>query len=232
MILRAGGFIERAAAGRPIAPQTYTTLFPATENPINESGNWTRTTPTGANAWHDVRTTGGNAVPSANAGSSAPDFDDSYALLVGSYPADMAAEATIYVGSGASGALECELLFRGTQTSTTIACYECLFAIGGGVAIVRWNGPADGFDELKTDATGLTDTGGLSDGDRVKAQITGQTISMWYSRAATPTTWVSIGSYTDNSASKLTTGNPGIGFFARSPLSIDFGFKDYTATSL
>ena len=221
------GGIARAAI-------SYTTSFPATEDPISEGGVWLKQTPNiapGNHAgWHAVKTTaGGNAVATANAGSAPPDYDDSYAYLAGNWSPNQKSEATVYMGAGSN---ELELLLRVSDTSTEVEAYEVLVNCAGGCAFVRWNGPQDDFTILAENGSGLTDPGGMSNGDRMKARIVGQTITAWYSRAGTPTTWVLIGEYVDNAAAKLTAGAPGIGFFARESASIDYGFSDFTAREL
>jgi hypothetical protein len=206
---------------------SYTTDFSRVETPISEGGAWVRLT---TSYWHDVKTSGGNAMATANASADRSRFDDSYARLSGSWGPNQQLEATIYKGSALSG--EVELNLRCSDTVSTVNLYECTFNIGGQAAIARWNGTAGNFTILADTGSGLQDPGGLEDGDKVRARIVGQTITMWFARRASPTNWVLVGSITDNSSQRITTGSPGIGFFARSPLSLDYGFKDLVATTL
>jgi hypothetical protein len=224
--------------GRPVdwalSPQTsYSTSFGSAETPISESGAWARRTPEGGasvhTGWHDVITTSGHAQARYNAGSTyGEDYDDSYAYLTGAWAPDLVAEATVYVGGGKK---EVELLFRVNDSGSGVRCYECLFDLDSGAAeIVRWNGPPDGFDSLATFTA--NNPSSWSNGDKLKASIVGQTISMWFALAATPTTWVSLGSHEDTTAKKLISGAPGIGFFARSgESSTDYGLSDYTVSA-
>lgn len=217
---------------------SFSTSFGSAETTISEGGAWARLTgpqpDSGSDhsGWHDVSTTGGNAVPRFNAGptSGLPggDYDDAYSLLTGTWPADMEATAQIYVG--ASGAQEIELLFRGADTAGspgTVALYECLFNPNGLYEAVRWNGPSDDFTSLAF----VSDTT-LVDGDWIKASVTGTgatvTITMWYARAASPTTWVQLLSTADTSGSRRTSGRPGIGFFSRSPETLNYGLRSYS----
>lgn len=219
-----------------VAQKIYQTSFDLTETKVSEGARWIRSTPEGGasvhSGWHDVSTTGGNAVPRFNAGPGDPNYDDCYAYLSGTWYLDMESESTIY-NAAASSPREVELLFRCNDTSTTVSTYECLFAIGGGAAIVRWNGAPGDFTYLIVDGDpGFTGpSGGLSDGDRIRARCSGTagtvTLQMWYARAATPTTWVSIGSVTDTSPSRLLTGSPGVGFFNRTGLPLNYGIKDF-----
>lgn len=217
-----------AATSCPAAPsRNYFTSFGATENPILESGAWTRLT---TSYWHDVRTAGGNAVPSANASADRSIFDDCYARLTGTWGPDQELIATIYKGAASEG--EVELCMRVRDTSSTVALYECGFNIGGATFIARWNGGPGNYTMLAESPNGLANTGGLWNGDKVRARISGQTISMWYARASSPTNWILIGNVIDNSIQRLTSGNPGIGFFARSPLPLDYGYQDLAITQL
>jgi len=226
----------RNTVAAPVAASSFSTTFSGTETPISEGGAWVKLTPEGGaadhNGWHGVVTSGGNAMPRYNAGAAAPDYDDCYAYLAGTWPTDLRAEATVYRGTGIK---EVELLFRfADQNSPANARgYECLFDIGAGTSeLNRWNGAPDGWENLAADSPGT-----WADGDRVAATCTGTNpvvITRYYSRAATPTTWVQIGSpYSDSTAGRFTDGAPGIGFFARSgESSLDYGFKDYSVVPI
>lgn len=231
-------FLRFRSGGFAASAQTFTTTFSATENPISESSAWIKQTPdpgVGAhNGWHNVRTTGGNAVATFNAGITAGgpgsgDYDDSYAYLNSLWSGSQEAEAVVYKGLGGT---EVELLLRCSDTTTTVQTYEITYNLGGQCAIVRWNGPQDDFTILIDSSTGLTDQGTMSDGDLVRARIVGQLITIYYAPVSNPSSWVTLGSYTDNAANKIISGAPGIGFFARTPLSLDYGFKSFTARAL
>lgn len=232
-----GGFGPPAAA--VTLSTTYTTSFPADETPIFEGGMWLKLTPEGGAAdhsgWHGMITSGGNAKPRYNAGPTGGgpgtgDYDDCYAYLAGTWVENLRAEATCYVGAGNK---EMELLFRVTDQASParIWAYECLFDFGvGSVEIARWDGPPDAYVTLASGTPGT-----YADGDRVAAEITGTNpvvITCYVSRAATPTSWSQICTYSDSSASRLTTGAPGIGAFSREGLSLDYGFKDYSVAPI
>jgi hypothetical protein len=172
-----------------------------------------------------VRTTGGNAVPAANVGTH---YDDCYAHITGfENSPNQQVDVTIYKGSASAG--ETEILLRVTDTPTTVSCYECLFNVGGGIAIVRWNGPVDDFTYLNTSPVfDPVNSATIVDGDKLRATIVGSTINFYFISHSTGTPVLMI-SATD---SQLTTGNPGIGFFQRSPGSLDYGFADFSATGL
>ena len=196
----------------------YTTSFDTSETPLSEGGAWVRR----ATAWKAVAARSGHVGPSANVGSH---FDDCYAHVSG-FGADQQVEATIYKGAATGG--EVELLLRVTDTATTVSCYECLFNVGGGVEIVRWNGPLDDFTYI---GNVLSTPSDARDGDKLRARIVGQSIEFFYIPGGTGTPQL-IATATDTSAQRLTSGDPGIAFFQRSPGSLDYGFKDFSATAL
>lgn len=220
----------------PTLGSDYSTTFSTDETPISEGGVWKKLTPEGGAAdhsgWHGIVSSGGSARPRYNAGPTmggpgSGDYDDCYAYLAGTWQPNLRAEATIYRGAGNK---EVELLFRVTDQASPprVWAYECLFDLGAGSCeIARWNGPPDDYSTLASFSPGT-----YADGDRVAAEISGQTITTWVSRAATPTTWVPIGSHTDNASNRLTTGAPGLGFFVRQSLSLDYGVKDYSVRGI
>jgi hypothetical protein len=221
---------------------SYSTTFNSDETPISESGNWLKLTPEGGAAdhsgWHGMITSGGSARPRYNAGPTmggpgSGDYDDCYAYLAGTWPTNLRAEATVYRGAGNK---EMELLFRVSDQASParIWAYECLFDYGvGSVEIARWDGLPDGYVTLNAGTPGT-----YADGDRIAATITGTNpvvITCYVSRAATPTTWTQILTYSDSSGSRLTTGAPGIGAFCRtnaSNPSLDYGIKDYSVVAI
>jgi hypothetical protein len=99
--------------------------------------------------------------------------------------------------------------------------------IGGGVEIVRWNGPLDDFTYIGNVIVAPTG----ADGDKIRARILGQTIEFYYVPSETGVPRL-VATAIDTSPARLTSGNPGIGFFQFAPGSLDFGFKDFLATAL
>lgn len=230
-----------AALGRIFvgaAQQTsYFTTFGSAENPIIESGAWEH-----LDAFYQViRSTGGNAVPAAVSGGGLgpgnPPYDDCYARKTGVWSADHEIVSTIYMGTATSG--ETEHLLRLSNSSSLVTAYECMINIDGtDCAIVQWTAH-NGFTVLNSAGGTMTPpSGGLANGDKTRSRIQGTLISMWYARAATPTTWVSVGTYnTSGDAGRLTSGNPGLGFFKRGSGvtdagNLDFGAQDLTITGL
>ena len=219
----------------PLSARTYTTRFPATENPICEGSpcNWTVGSAAGGNLWGNVQTTTGLAF-----GVSEPtQYGDPTALLTGTWGPDQDVQATIKVNAiPAQG--EVELRLRSTIAPNSIKGYEVLCPTqnnpGYGVQVVRWNGPNGQYVYLPQ--TGNTSAHQCKDGDIFRATITGTnpvTIKVYLNGSL----WTSA---TDNgsayggpggAAGPWTSGNPGIGFYdAQDNNWSRFGFSEFTAT--
>ena len=172
------------------------------------------------NVWTDVQTVGGVAFGTNGVTNS---YDDSYALLTGSFGADQTAQAVIYRNQALSpgDTHEVELLLRFSDDAANARGYECLFSWAGGVQMVRWNGGFGDFTPLSQ--TQISYLGRpLVSGDVIKATIVGNLISTYINGAL-------IAQATD---SQIKTGQPGISFFVRpggSPLLL--GITSYSVTS-
>ena len=105
--------------------KTYTTSFPLTELPNSENGNWTNGKANGLD-WADVQTFGGIAcgTQSGSAG-----FDDSTAILTGTWGPDQSAQATVYSTNQLGGNIyeEVELRLRSTISVNRNTGYEITF---------------------------------------------------------------------------------------------------------
>ena len=155
------------------------------------------------------------------------EYDDSYALLNGTFGPDQTAEAVVYrdptLTPGATH--EVELLLRFSDDANNARGYECLFNYYGGVQVMRWNGAMGNFTPVQAlpGAAGIGSYGRpLISGDVIKASIVGNVIS-------THINGTLIGQWTD---STFTSGRPGISFFIRpggSPLLL--GLSSYTVTT-
>jgi hypothetical protein len=198
---------------------TYSTSFPSSENPISEGGNWAGGGSVGGD-WTNVRTTSGLAfgTQSGNDG-----YNDSVAILQGTWRPDQSASATVHTVNQQGGNVfqEVELLLRWSISPHSARGYEinyrCTRDGSQYTQIVRWNGPLGSFTLLDS-RTGP----GLSDGDRVMATAVGSTITTYINGAA-------IFSVTDGT---YTSGNPGMGFYLQgaSGVNSDFGFTSFTAS--
>ena len=150
-------------------------------------------------------------------------YDDSYALLTGSFGPDQTAEAVIYRNQNLSPgpSHEVELLLRFSDDSGNARGYECLFNWYGGIQIMRWNGSFGDFTVLQmsgTDSLGRP----LVTGDVIKASIVGNVISTYINGTL-------MAKATD---STFESGKPGISFFVRPGGSTSLlGLTSYSVTS-
>lgn len=200
--------------------KTYTTKFPLTENPISERGKWINGKSLGLD-WADVATTPGRAF---GLESGSDGYDDSAALLTGSWGPDQTAEATVYsVNQNDKTSEEVELRLRSALSAHSATGYEinfrCLKTKDAYSEIVRWNGPLGSFTYLQQLKGAQY---GVANRDVVKATIVGNVITTYING-------VQVGRATD---STYATGQPGIGFFLQGTAGVnrDYGFTSFTAS--
>lgn len=203
--------------------RTYTTNFPQTENPISESGAWMNGKTDGLD-WSDAKTTKnlafGTQVPPTG-----PPYNDSVALLKGTWKADQKVTATVHSVNqqGDPTYEEVELWLRGSISAHNITGYEinfrCLTGPSSYVQIHNWNGPLNDFGGLDS-----TTGPGLRDGDVVSASIVGNTITVSINGAQIL--------QTQDTANQFASGNPGMGFYYEGSTGADsdYGFTNLTAT--
>jgi hypothetical protein len=203
-----------------VFPQTYTTDFEETENPISENGVWLNGKTDGLD-WSDVAAYSGVAHGTATT----VRYSDPTAVLKGTWADDQMAEATVY-SVNQTGRLnqEVELRLRSSISPHSCTGYEiffrCLKTPSAYTQIVRWNGPVADF-------TMLADKGGpeygVTDGDVVKATIVGNVITAFING-------VQMAQVTDDTFS---SGNPGIGFnYGCNGTYQDFGLTNFTAKGI
>lgn len=202
--------------------RSYTTPFPASENPISESGNWINGGVAGLD-WHNCRTTSGFVFGTEPA---TTNYDDSTCLVTGVWGADQQAEGTVHIASADSTqSEEVEIRLRSSISAHHNVGYEINCSVKSGnpyMQIVKWNGALGNFTLL--DAR----TVGCANGDILKATISGTnpaTITAYKNGSA-------IFSVHD-SASPYTSGQPGMGFYIQngsSTTNANFGFSKFTAT--
>ncbi len=201
--------------------QSYTTSFPLTENPISEMGNWINGGTTGLD-WGNVQTTPGLAFGTVVSGG--PPYNDSTAVLSGTWCSDQTAEATVHIASPNSNIFEeVELRLRTTVTAHSIIGYEFNFRCTSDgsqyVQIVRWNGALNDFTYVNS-----TTGPGLHDGDVVKATAVGSTL----------TSYINGVQQVQGTDSTYAGGSPGVGFYDQGGTASDnstYGFTTYTATA-
>jgi len=203
---------------------TYTTHFPLTEDPISEGGQW-RNGAKDAFDWTDVRTAHGLAFGTESGGKrTAPqEYDDSTALLTGTWRPDQTAQATVhFVNPDDRINEEVELRLRSSLSPHKATGYEILFRAFGGAnsycEIVRWNGPLGDFTYVGR-AKGTRCA--LRDGSVVKATAVGNVITAYIDG-------VQVVQARDDT---YTSGNPGMGFFLYKATGVnaDYGFTSFTA---
>ena len=210
-------------SGAEAVAATYTTDFPLTEDPISESGKWINGETNGRD-WSDIRTTGGHAIGTQTTGG----YDDSTALVTGNWGSNQIAEATIYLTNQNSQIAEVELRLRSSISPGVCTGYEILFSVSSGMTyhqIVRWNGPLNDFTYLDVSPGNCGNIAALANGNKVKADISGSTITTYIDRGSG---YVQQCQATD---STFTGGKPGIGFYNRgSATNANFGFTSFTAS--
>ena len=197
------------------------TTFPLIENPISEGNVWINGGKDGLD-WTNVHTTTGLAI-GTQSGSGA--FNDSIAILAGSWGPDQTVTATVHSLNQQGGNVfeEVELLLRFKITAHSARGYEVNFrALNDKESyseVVRWNGPLGNFSYL---VKNHGQKFGITDGSVIKASIVGSVITVYIND-------VVVSEVVDNI---YADGSPGMGFFAAhaSGVNRDFGFMRYTAT--
>ncbi len=209
--------IACASTGTSGSFKTYTTNFPLTEDPIAESGKWINGQANGLD-WTNVRTTPGLAFGSDQGAAS---YDDSIAVLTGSWGPDQTAQATVHsINQNDRLYQEVELLLRFVISPHDSRGYEVSFKCSKTSAayaqIVRWNGTRGDFASLVL-VSGVRY--GVTEGDVVQATIVGSLITGYING-------VQVVQATDTTFS---TGSPGIGFFAPTAnTNRDYAFSSLT----
>ena len=201
---------------------SYTTNFPLTEDPISEGGKWINGKVTGID-WANVRTTPGLAFGTQT---DTVNYDDTTAILAGSWGPNQMAQATVHTVNQNSGMFEeVELRLRTSISAHSITGYEINFRCTSDgtqyVQLVRWNGPLGDFSYISGGAIGP----GLHDGDIIKATIIGSTI----------TAYINGKQIAQGNDSTYTSGSPGMGFYiqgGKASQQSDYGFKSFTASDL
>jgi hypothetical protein len=187
--------------------QGYATSFAVAEDPISEGGKWLGGHAVGLD-WSDVATLPGLAF-GTESGTETGDrsYDDSVALLSGSWGPDQTIEGTVYsINQNDRDLEEVELRLRSTLAAHASTGYEilfrCLKTSAGYASIVRWDGPLGRFRYLVQKHGPQF---GVTDGDVVKATIVKNVITAYVN--GTPLMRATDSTYS--------SGSPGIGFWLR-----------------
>jgi hypothetical protein len=222
------GSVRPAVSASGGSTRTYTTNFPLTENPISEGGKWVNGRKHGLD-WTDVRTTPGFAF-GTEIGGDRPElqqYDDSTALLTGTWGPDQTAQATVQrVNKKDNDNIyqEVELRLRSALSPHNATGYEVMFRCSKSANaycnIARWDGILGAWMMLKETKGSQY---GVADGDVVKASITGQVITVYINGVQI----VQARDYL------FTSGNPGMGFYLEKATGVnnECGFSSFTATS-
>jgi len=196
---------------------SYSTSFPATENPISEGGAWINGGETGLD-WGNVRSSAALAF-----GASLPSlYGDPTAVLTGTWASDQQAQGTVKVTSPiTTNSHEVELRVRTSITPHSITGYEVLCSIVPAkpyIEIVRWNGPISSFTYVNQ-RTGAY----CANGDVFKVTAIGNVITAYKNN-------VVVAQGTD---STYTSGSPGVGAYNNIDSTWNnFGFSDFSASNV
>ena len=208
---------------------SYSTSFPNTEAPISEGGNWLNGKANGLD-WQNVNSMPGLAY-GTQSGTSNPPYDDSTAVLNGTFGPDQQASATVIDNdAGGNWYAEVELRLRTTVTAHSITGYEINFSANRNnnyCTIVRWNGPlATGEGQGFTSLNYNGQCGGIKTGDVVSARIVGSTI----------TAWINGTQVIQATDSTYTNGTPGVGFYLQNLSQAGdptrYGFSQFSASTV
>jgi RNA polymerase sigma factor (sigma-70 family) len=201
---------------------TYSTNFRLTENPISEGGIWVRGGVEGLD-WNNPKTASGHATASV----AASRYNDCIAHPNRpSFHADQYAQGTVYLANGYTGnggKHGVELLLRFSISAHDAHGYEVLWGTSGGISVVRWNGPPGNFTSLWEGPAPKP-----ADGDVLRAEIAGRTISVYRNGSRIATIDV-----TSQGGTVWSAGQPGIGFWpVDGAIPENFGWKSFEAGSL
>lgn len=222
------------STGAPPPPKahSYSTMFPLTENPISESGNWLGGADAGGNLWGNVRTAPGLAY-----GASEPTlYGDPTAILTGTWGPAQTVTATVKIVTTPANACchEVELRLRATIANGNITGYEVNCSVMPSYPychVFRWNGPNGSFKSLDSGTNSLY----VVEGDVIEATVTGTdpTVITLYKNGAqvlqASDTGAAGGGF--GAFGPWSSGNPGIGFYDQADSNWNtFGFSSFSAT--
>ncbi len=148
------------------AQTSYTTNFPATENPVSQGGDWVNGKTNGA-AWNNVQTLAGVAM-GTQPGTGI--YDDSIAALTGTWAEAQSASITVAVPSSLGAQYdEVEVHIHVTIAANSATGYEGYCPVTGSssadpMQIVRWNGPKANSTNSNNGYTVLKGVSGVSCG--------------------------------------------------------------------
>jgi hypothetical protein len=221
------------------AAHAFSTTFPDTENPLSQGSIWTHGGATGLE-WQNIRATGGSPGTCYGVGAATESgVEDCIAAIQGRFNTQRHfAQFTVHKPGGYTppSSHEIELHVGCTIGANSIFTYEMLFPYDGSFLSVRWNGTYasftyqfTGLDTVSGDPANLAS---LVDGDVVRAEFDSTSGSPVITLKRNGSTSLVI---TDTAAGKITSGSPGLAFFARSGTGLDmtkYGVRAFSAGSL
>lgn len=205
------------------APLSYSTAFPATQNPINQSGIWLNGFTDGLD-WIDIQTTPGKMLAAA-IDSAVGGVQDGIANLKRSFLAcdsNQYSQGVIFRQGGYSGVShECEVHCNQTISAHSATGYEAYWGIGNTHTLVRWNGAFGDFTALASGNVNASSD--PADGDVIRIWRSGNTV--YCSQNG-----VIISSAVDTT---FMGGNPGLGNNPTTGSTIaNYGLKSWSCGSL
>jgi hypothetical protein len=172
--------------GRTVTPPSpfhasYSTSFPLVENPLSESGLWINGQTNGRD-WTNMRVSPSGKAIGTETGSAASIYDDSTALLTGTWSNNQQARGTIFTTRTAGNwNSEVEMRLRSALSIGINRGYEFNVRIPGYPAdpyieIIRWNGAIGSFTALlHTDNASWV----MHTGDQIRATAIGSVLTSY-----------------------------------------------------
>ncbi len=211
---------------------SYSTTFPATENPVSEGGNWNGGSTAGSTLWGNMRTTTNLAF-----GVSEPtQFGDPTAILTGTWGPNQTVQGTVKINTTPTGTCchEIELRLRMTISTNSISGYEAYCSVMASdqyCHIARWNGPNGEYCNIEASSPSTY----AVDGDILKATVTGTSttiVTLFKNGTQIAQATDTGGSCSPGGAGgPFTSGTPGIGVYNNQDSNWNFfGFSSFTAT--
>lgn len=212
-------------------PQSYSTTFALTENPISESGRWQHQCP----FLTTCQTAGGRVYGNQPLPPTAGVYEDAYAILTGTWPTNQRAEGIIDKQT-TGGYEEYEVWVNAADAADFVRGYEVyVHQAGDYFALTIWLGthltaaPTIAYFDLT--GAGTNNITAPQDGDLLWAQRVGNIIT----GGINGTTYLTF-DVTSGGRTPFTGGAPAIGFDAggsgAETANTNYGFKSFYATGL
>lgn len=227
--------IYTAHRGAPATPRSFSTTFPANENPLSEGGLWINGGQVGLD-WSDCETTAGMAIGRQFAAS----YTDATAIIAGAWAANHRVTASVYTVNQVDAYFqEIELRLRTAISAHSLTGYEAGFKCsqtgGAYIILVRWNGALGDFNYLGASGSGTYNGSqyGITTGDVVRAEIVDNQINAYINGVLKASEDIrQLG------GTVYSVGRPGIGFNLENSVpgasgtNGDYGITDLTAVDL